>query len=171
MIARSFAASTFSVFLAQTGVSAPPSAPAGSVSIEIAGDGVKPGAVLDAAAWKRLPRATAQAVDPDKRSSIYEGARMADVLQDAGLMLGDALRGKLARVYVVVTASDNYEAVFSLGEIDTADARCAPILVNVRDGAPLAAEAGPVRVVAPCDRHHERWVRNVTALRVLTAAP
>ena len=138
--------------------------------VPVGGALVRPGTALDAAAWARLPHVRVKAADHDGKVGEFAGVRIADVLHDAGAPVGDAVRGEAARAYVLVSASDGYAAIFTLAELDTAEARCAPILADARDGAPLAGDAGPVRVVAPCDRTHARWVRGITNLTVVVAS-
>ncbi len=156
------------------GSTASPTAPAtpgasGAADLAISGAFVRAGAAFDAAARGRLSPATASAGDPDKSTATYAGFRLADVLHDAGAGVGDAVRGPLARAYVVVRAADGYGAVFSLAETQTAEARCAPLVANARNGAPLPAGTGPWRIVAPCDETHARWVRGVVSLTIVIA--
>ncbi|MBD5634300.1 MAG: molybdopterin-dependent oxidoreductase [Candidatus Eremiobacteraeota bacterium] len=148
-------------------VPAQPTVPVQPATVPIAGALVRPGAARDAAARGRLSRESITATDPDKRVSVYEGVRVADVLRDAGASVGDAVRGQVARAYVVVTASDRYSVVFSLAELQTAESRCAPIVADTRDGNPLGVDVGPLRIVAPCDLTHARWVRGVSSLSVV----
>ena len=43
------------------------------------------------------------------------------------------------------------------------------ILADKRDGKPLAATEGPFRIVAPGDKRPARWIRQVTAFRIIVA--
>jgi hypothetical protein len=143
--------------------------PSGAADLSISGAFVRAGATFDAAARGRLSPATSSAVDPDKSTVTYSGFRLADVLHDAGAGVGDAVRGPLARAYVIVHAADGYGAVYSLAETQTSEARCAPLVANARNGAPLAPGTGPWRIVAPCDQTHARWVRGVVSLTIVIA--
>ena len=40
------------------------------------------------------------------------------------------------------------------------------LLAECRDGKPLAAPTGPLRVVVPGEKRHSRWVRQVVTLKV-----
>ena len=153
------------IVLAAIVAAAPP------VRIPIDGVSVHAGAAVDAAAWAKLSHVSVSAVDHDGHTSVYEGVRLADVIDDAGAPVGDHVRGPAARTFVLVSAQDGYTAVFALGELDTSEARCAPLLAEARDGAPLTAPAGPVQVIAPCDRTHARWVRGVNRLSLVGAQP
>jgi hypothetical protein len=141
--------------------------PATHVSIQ--GEFVKTGATLDSATWARLPSASTEATDPDEKKSVYAGVRLAGVLRDAGVPVGEEVRGKAARAYVVVSAADRYVAIFSLAELASTESRCAPVLADARDAMPLPSDVGPLRIVAPCDQTQARWVRQVTGLTIIVA--
>ena len=68
---------------------------------------------------------------------------------------------------LLVEAADGYKAVFALAELDPAFAVRDIILADKRDGKPLGAKEGPFRIVAPGDKRGARWVRQVTALRLI----
>ena len=68
---------------------------------------------------------------------------------------------------LTVEAADGYKVVFALAEIDPAFAVRDIILADKRDGKPLDAKRGPFRIVAPGDKRGARWVRQVTALRLI----
>jgi hypothetical protein len=58
--------------------------------------------------------------------------------------------------------------VYSLGEI-APDVHDATVLVaDSEDGKPIAAD-GPLKLVATREQRPARWVRNLVAIRVLTA--
>jgi hypothetical protein len=143
--------------------------PAPLPALPISGALLTAPAALDAAARARLPRTSVSATDPDKQVATYAGVSLASALRDAGAPLGDALRGASARAYVIVGAADGYSAVFALGELQTTAPACAPLVADARDGAPLDAKSGPLRIVAPCDVTHARWVRGVTSLTIVVA--
>jgi hypothetical protein len=154
-------------------VAAPSSAQLGpSVAgpVPVSGALVRPGVVWDAAAMPGLSRVTVRAIDHDGSSAQYRGARVADIVHAAGVPVGGAVRGAAARAYVRVSATDGYAAIFSLAELQTTQAQCAPILAETRNGWALTAGVGPLRIVAPCDRTHARWVRGVTRLTVIVSA-
>jgi hypothetical protein len=96
--------------------------------------------------------------------------RLADLVRAAGAPAGD-VRGRAAAAYLAVHGSDGYIAIFSLPELDSTVERCAPILADTKGGVRIGADVGPLRVVAPCDRHASRSVRNVVALTIGSARP
>ncbi len=150
------------------GLAASPVTPPAAVpAVPITGDLVRAGSVFDAAARSAVPRTSVSGTDPDASVATYDGVALADIVRAAGAKVGDAVRGSAARAYVVVHASDGYVAVFSLAELRGAENRCTPILADARDGMPLAAAVGPLRVVAPCDLTHARWVHGVVSLSIV----
>jgi hypothetical protein len=70
---------------------------------------------------------------------------------------------------LVVGAIDGYRVAFALAETDPAFATREIILADMRDGKPLDAKEGPLRVVAPGDKRPARWVRQVSTLRIVAA--
>lgn len=121
---------------------------------------------LTAAQLAKTPRVTVNVRDHDT-PAVFEGVPLATVLSSAGIQLGDKLRGPRLTEALLVEASDGYKVVFALAELDPAFATREIILADTRDGKPLDTKEGPFRIVAPGDKRPARWVRQVTALRIL----
>jgi hypothetical protein len=134
-----------------------------ATSLTVGGAFVR-GETLGASDLAALPHVQVAVTEHDGTTGHYAGVTLATILRAAGAPVGDQAKGAAARSYVTVTGADGYVAAYSLSELDTSAAGCAPILADAREGAPLAAALGPFRVVAPCDRVQARWVRNVVAL-------
>ena len=49
---------------------------------------------------------------------VYQGVRLLDILKLAGVTLGKELRGENLTKYLLLTAMDGYEVIFSLAEVD-----------------------------------------------------
>jgi DMSO/TMAO reductase YedYZ molybdopterin-dependent catalytic subunit len=77
------------------------------------------------------------------------------------------LRGENLGKYVLVKASDGYEVVFSLPEIDPDFSEKIILLANEVDGKPLSASEGPFRLVVPQDKKHARWIRQLNSIQIL----
>jgi hypothetical protein len=97
----------------------------------------------------------------------FEGVPLATLLSIAGIQLADTLRGSRMTEVLLVDAADDYKVVFALAEVDPAFATREIILADKRDGKPLDAKEGPLRIVAPGDKRAARWVRQVTTLRIV----
>jgi hypothetical protein len=101
-----------------------------------------------------------------KASQIYSGVPLIDLLTKLGVP--DKPRGKQFKLYLVAVGSDGYEVVYSLGEV-APDVHDAMVLVaDSQDGKPIADD-GPLKMVATGEKRPARWVRNLVAVRVLTA--
>lgn len=118
-----------------------------------------------------LPRHVFKASDHGRPPSDYQGVRLIDVLQLAGVEVGPKLRGRRMAEAVVVEARDGYRVVFALAELDSAFTDKQVLLVDRKDGAPLDAEAGPWRIVIPDEKRPARWIRQVTRISVVTVGP
>jgi DMSO/TMAO reductase YedYZ molybdopterin-dependent catalytic subunit len=113
-----------------------------------------------------LPRQTVRAKDHSGVESDFEGVSLHDVLKRSGVAFGVDLRGPELANYLVVEAADGYRAVFALPELDPASSDRIILLADRRDGKPLDAREGPLRIVVPGEKRHSRWVRQVVTLRV-----
>jgi DMSO/TMAO reductase YedYZ molybdopterin-dependent catalytic subunit len=114
----------------------------------------------------KLPRQVVRARDRDGKDVEFEGVPVHEVLTRAGVKFGDGLRGTALALYLVVEAADGYRAVFALPELDPASTDRTILLADRRNGQPLAATEGPLRIVVPGEKRHSRWVRLVRRLRV-----
>ncbi|HEY6328552.1 MAG TPA: molybdopterin-dependent oxidoreductase [Blastocatellia bacterium] len=118
-----------------------------------------------------LPRKTVQIKGSDGKTVTYEGPSLADVLATAGVTLGSTLRGAAMANYLVVTGADGYRAVFALPELDAGFTDNLIILADRRDGQPLSATEGPLRIVVPSEKRQARSVRQVVALTIMVSPP
>jgi DMSO/TMAO reductase YedYZ molybdopterin-dependent catalytic subunit len=126
---------------------------------------------LTATDMAALPRTTVEATEHGGARAEFEGVALAEILRHAGAPLGERLRGEAAASYVVVKASDGYQAVFALAELDPAFTDRVVLLADRRDGRPMIGPEGPLRIVVPDEKRHARWVRMVESLTVLRAHP
>ena len=120
--------------------------------------------VADIAAFQRQ---TIRVTDDKGTPVEYGGVPVAEILEKAGAPLGKELKGPNMALGVVARAPDGYRVLFSLAEFDAAFSDRVILLADRRDGKPLDNREGPLRIVAPGDKRHARWIRNVTILEVL----
>jgi DMSO/TMAO reductase YedYZ molybdopterin-dependent catalytic subunit len=126
--------------------------------------------VLTVADLKKMPRKTLAVVNPhDKKKETYEGVLFEEILHRAGVPQGDQLRGSSMATYVIAEAEDGYRVVFSLAELDSGILESEVIVADTMDGAPLAAQQGPLRLVAPHEKRPARWVRMLKSIIVTRA--
>jgi DMSO/TMAO reductase YedYZ molybdopterin-dependent catalytic subunit len=126
---------------------------------------------LSAADLARMPRQTLEARDRDGKLVRFAGVTLTEVLRAAGGPLGEKLRGTQLSKFLLVEAADGYRVVFALPELDPAFTDESILIADRRDGQPLSAAEGPLRLVVLHEKRQARWVRQVTTLRVLLANP
>lgn len=130
----------------------------------------KAAVVLDAKALAALPRSTVQAGAHGAAPTAWEGVPLVELLRAEGAPLDKALRGDALASFVRVTASDGYQVVFSLGELDTGLGGSKVLLVDKHEGKPLDDKDGPFRLVVPADSRPARWVRQVESIELIGAS-
>ena len=122
---------------------------------------------LGAADLARMPRETAAMEEPGRESAKCEGVPVQAVLEKAGVRFGSPLRGKALAGYVLASARDGYQVVFSLGEVDAGLGGARIIVADRCDGKPLAGDRGPLRLVVATDKRPARSVRMLERLQVV----
>jgi DMSO/TMAO reductase YedYZ molybdopterin-dependent catalytic subunit len=123
---------------------------------------------LTAADLKGMPRKTLRVDNPhSKKTEVYEGVLVEDLLQKAGVPQGEQLRGPAMATYVLVEAADNYRVVFALEEFNSSFMNSEIMVADTMDGAPIPGALGPFRLVAPHEKRPARWVEMVKSLTVV----
>lgn len=107
------------------------------------------------------------AKDRDGNEHVFKGVSLVNILDSAGVTLGSELRGENLVKYVLVKAVDGYEVIFSLPEIDPEFTDQTIILAYEVDGRALPQGEGPFRIIAPKDKKHARWIREITTIKIL----
>lgn len=130
--------------------------------------GVAP-AVLSMADLSKFPRVERRVKGHDGKEYIYSGVALTELLGRVTAPLGSQLRGKALSQYLLVQATDGYQVIFALPELDSAFTKQVIFLADRRDGQPLSGDQGPYQVIVPNEQKHARWIRQVTALKVLSA--
>jgi DMSO/TMAO reductase YedYZ molybdopterin-dependent catalytic subunit len=124
---------------------------------------------LTASGLAKFPRRTVQAKDHGGQEATFEGVPLVEVLKAAGVKFGTELRGPMLATYLLVEAADGYKVVFALPELDPASTDRVILLADRRDGKPLGAREGPLRIVVPDEKRQSRWVRQVVSLKIKRA--
>jgi hypothetical protein len=122
---------------------------------------------LNPADLAQLPRETVSIDEQDGTRTAYQGVPLQAILAKAGIRLGLALRGKALAAYVLATAKDGYQMIFSLGELDPDFGNAHVIVADKRNGAALFGYQGPLRLVVAGDKHGARSVRMLEKLQVV----
>jgi hypothetical protein len=93
----------------------------------------------------------------------YTGPLLTDLLAKSGADTGKPL----LRTYIKALGTDKYWVLYSGIEIDPASHAGDTIVALTLDGQPLT-ESGAFQLVSTEDKKPQRWVRNLTALTVVT---
>lgn len=123
--------------------------------------------VLNRADLESLPHLTVTASEHGSPPVSFEGVALKSVLEKAGVTFGEAMRGKRLTNCLLVEAADGYRVVIALPELDPAFTDKQIVLAFLRDGKPLDKKEGPYRIVIPDEKRMARWVRQVTALKIV----
>lgn len=115
-----------------------------------------------------MPRTTLHIVDKGEEN-IYSGTLLIELLKQAGVETWERERRTHLAKYVLVEAADGYRAIFALAELDSGLTHGEVLLADSIDGQPFPPGQGPLRIVAPADKRHARWIRQVRTLKVETA--
>jgi len=109
-----------------------------------------------------------RAIGHDNKEHEYSGVLLSDILTQAGTLLGERSKKQTISRYVLLKAKDNYQCIFALAEIDPLFTSNKIILADKIDGKPLSAENGPFQLIAPFEKKHGRWIRQVISIEVRT---
>lgn len=141
-------------------------AQATSARLEVSG-AVKTSLSLSAADLKAMPRTTVRVGGQNGQTAqVYEGVRLAELLQRAGVPQGGDLGGPWLAAYALADATDGYRVVFSLSELNSGIGGTDVLVADTLDGAPLAEGSGPFRLIVPNDKRAARWVKALKSVRI-----
>jgi len=116
-----------------------------------------------------FPHVTARAREHSGEEATFRGIALIEVLKMTGIKFGEDIRGRALSIFFVVKASDGYQVVFTPAELDPAFTDRIVLLADEKNGAPLSAAEGPLRIVVPDEKRQARWVRNVLSISVRRA--
>lgn len=134
--------------------------------ITISGDGIST-VTFTKAMFAELKPVVLMAKAHDEKVHRYTGVALADVLAKAGIGLGDSVKKKIITSYIIVTAADNYKAIYTLPEIDPIFANRTIILANRVDKQPLPEGYAPYQIIVPGEKKHARWMRQVKSIQLV----
>jgi len=105
--------------------------------------------------------------EPPEPVRHYTGCRLRDVLAAAKPIESKAR--DLRKSYVVATAGDGYEVVFSWAELFISPTGDNVFVVYERDGAPLGDDEGRIALIVTSDTRPVRHVKWLQALKLRVA--
>jgi DMSO/TMAO reductase YedYZ molybdopterin-dependent catalytic subunit len=134
-------------------------------SVKVSGEVITP-LELQLSDVQQFPQTVVVRKDRDGKDHQYSGVILAAILQKAGVTLGKDLRGENLTKYVKVEASDGYQVIFALAELDKDFTDRTIILATQVDGAPLAVGDGPFRIIVQDEKKPARCIKQVTSIKI-----
>lgn len=131
---------------------------------------VKTPLALTAEDLAKMPRTTAK-FERDGEINTYEGVLLYDILVKAGIPLGREMPGKPMASYILATASDGYQVVFAVPEVDPVFEGARVLVADKRDSGPLLAVQKPLQLIAPQDKLHARSMWSLAKIEVVRLRP
>ena len=114
-----------------------------------------------------LPQTTVTVINEHtKANETYTGVPLMDLLTPLGVPATP--HGKDMRLYLVAVGSDGYETVYAVAEVNPSLHDATVIVADTENGKPLTAD-GPLKLIDTREKRPARWVRNLAAIRVLSA--
>ncbi len=104
-------------------------------------------------------------------STSFTGALLWDVLGSAQPNYNADVRNDKLGMYIVVTASDGYQAVIALGEIDPEFGNQPILVAYEQEGSPIEDSQGAIRLVVPCDARGGRDVSGIVNISLRDSPP
>jgi hypothetical protein len=126
-------------------------------------------ATLSLADFAKLSPASIMVTEHGK-PAVFEGVPLVSVLGGVTTPSGEAFHHTAASYYLVAEGRDGYQVVLAWAELDPSFTDKSIWVVTKRDGKPLSERDGPFQLVVPGDKSPARWVRQLTRLRVESAA-
>ncbi len=104
--------------------------------------------------------------DRDGKDHLYSGVSLYLLLSKAAVTLGKDLRGENLTKFMLAEASDGYQVVFALAELDPEFTDRQVILAHQVDANPLPAADGPFRIIVEGEKKPARCIKQVTTLKI-----
>jgi DMSO/TMAO reductase YedYZ molybdopterin-dependent catalytic subunit len=125
-------------------------------------------ATYDRVSLARLPHSIVNVTFLTKtgsQSASFRGVLLWNLLITAGIKSDRARRGRFR--YVEVTATDCYQVVLALAELDPNFAGEQVLVADSQNGSPLGSDAGFARLIVPGDKFGGRdtfWIQKIEVL-------
>lgn len=104
-----------------------------------------------------------------KKDEAYTGVALSDLLARSGFAVGQPTHRKMLHSYLVAEGTDKYWVLYSATEIEGSEHEADVLVATGVDGGPLG-EDGQLKLVASADKKPQRWVRNLSAIRLVTVS-
>jgi DMSO/TMAO reductase YedYZ molybdopterin-dependent catalytic subunit len=115
-----------------------------------------------------MPRTKLEIPEKSGVEATFKGVTLFEVVMRSKPKLTEHCCSNAINTMVVIKAADNYQAAFSLPELDPKFSSKAILLADRRNGQPLGTAQGPLQNIVPSDKVHARWVRRVNLIEILS---
>jgi len=102
-----------------------------------------------------------------KKDEAYTGVALGDLLAKYGFAVGMPTHRKMLHSYITAEGTDKYWVLYSVTEIEGSEHEAEVIVATGVDGGSLGDD-GQLKLVASAEKRPQRWVRNLTAIRLVT---
>jgi hypothetical protein len=102
-----------------------------------------------------------------KTDETYTGVYLSDLLTKYGAPFDRPNEKKIFHSYLRVEGTDHYYVLYSGSEVESAIHNADVIVATKLNGKPLADD-GQIKLVASDDKRPARWVRNLSAITLVT---
>ena len=97
--------------------------------VKVTGEVTNP-LTIDGAEFQQYKQTTVTRKDRDGKDHTYSGVIVSEILAKAGVTLGAELRGENLAKFLLIEASDGYQVLFALAELDKGFTDCHCPTVN-----------------------------------------
>lgn len=103
-----------------------------------------------------------------KADESYTGVALGDLLAKHRFAVGQQTHRRMLRSYIKAEGTDKYWVLYSVTEIEPSEHNAEVIVATSMNGKPLGDD-GQIKLVASADKKPQRWVRNLTAITLVSA--
>jgi hypothetical protein len=124
---------------------------------------------LTPADLKAMPQKTVKVHNEHtKMDETYTGVPLGDLLAKAGFKVEQSTHRTMLRSYIKAEGTDKYWVLYSLTEVEGSEHDGDVLVATSMDGKGLGAD-GELKLISTGDKKPQRWVRNLTAITVVSA--
>jgi hypothetical protein len=124
---------------------------------------------LTPADLKAMPQKTVKVHNEHtKMDETYTGVPLGDLLAKAGFKVEQSTHRTMLRSYIKAEGTDKYWVLYSLTEVEASERDGDVLVATSMDGKGLGVD-GELKLISTGDKKPQRWVRNLTAITVVSA--
>ena len=101
------------------------------------------------------------------KDDTYSGVPVWKVLKAVGQPTGAEIKGTQVARYLLIESNDAYRVILSIPEVDPAFRDTKTLIAWKKNGKPLDAAEGPLRLLIEGDKRQTRWAKRVVSLTIV----